>query len=298
MTYGSMKKAAQILGISQPAISRLITSLTESIGFTLFNRQQGGVVPTDDAKIFMADVERMFSGTEELGRRADAIRRKEAGVVRIAAMSHYANDLLPEPLARFSKAHPKMSIVLETRSRIEIGDAVTMGLCDIGITSLPIPILSADVVTLACEPAVAILPVGHPLAEKYELVPTDFEGLRFISFESGTPLRFEIDAVFDEQAVRRDMVLEAGAPEGIVRFVAADAGVSIISPFSSEVVEDERIVARPFVPPIFVEVGLISAKRALTTGALALVEFLKEDFASGAATARYGIQVLPFDNGS
>lgn len=289
ITYGSMKKAAEVLGISQPAVSRLITSLTESVGFTLFNRQQGGVVPTDDAKVFMQDVVRVFAGTDELRRRADAIRRKEAGLVRVAAMSHYANDLLPEILARFSKQYPKMGVVLETRTRIEIGDAVKMGLYDMGITSLPIPVSAAEVSTLVCKPAVAILPAGHSLAARPRLAPADFEGIRFISFEAGTPFRSEVDVVFDAHGVRREMVIEAGAPEGIVRFVAAEAGVSIISPFTAEIASDQRIVARPFDPVIPVQVGLLSGARALTTAATALIEFLKAEFETGVATARYGL---------
>mgnify|MGYP002713003707 CR=1 FL=1 len=287
MTYGSMKKAAEVLGISQPAMSRLITSMTEAVGFTLFTRQHGGVAPTDDAIAFMRDVERVFSGTEELRRRADSIRRKEAGSVRIAAMSHYANDLIPEILARFSIAHPRIQIVLETRTRIEIGDCVRMGLSDFGITSLPIPSSGIGVHTLASEPAVIILPRDHALAQRPRIRAEDLQGHRFISFETGTPFRSEVDAIFDAKGIRRDMVIEAGAPEGVARLVAAGAGVSIISPFTAEIYAMRSLKVLPFEPAIHVEVGLLTGDRVLSTAATATIDFLREEFANGSALSRY-----------
>lgn len=289
MTYGSMKKAAEVLDISQPAVSRLITSLTEAVGFTLFTRQQGGVMPTDDAIAFMRDVERVFAGTDELRRSADAIRRKEAGVVRIAAMAHYANDLLPELLGRFSLRHPRIRVMLETRSRIEIGDSVRMGLSDLGVTSLPIPTGGTQVHTLACEPAVVILPQDHALAGREKLVPEDFQGERFISFGAGTPFRAEIDAIFDGRGVRREMVIEASAPESIVRLVGVGAGAAIVSPFTIDISTTKGVVALPFEPQVTVEVGLLTDDRSLSTAAVAMIDFLREQFASGAATGRYAL---------
>ena len=290
MTYGSMKKAAEVLGISQPAISRLIMSLTETVGFMLFTRQQSGVVPTDDAHAFMRDVERVFTGTEELRRSADAIRRREAGVVRIAAMSHYANDLLPALVAQFSIRHPEIRVVLATRARIEIGDCVKMGYFDLGITSLPIPSRRAQVVPLASGAAVAILPRDHPLTARARIRAEDLAMERFVSFETGTPFRTEIDVVFDEKGIRRDMVMETGAPEGVVRLVAAGAGIAIISPFTAEIRTEPAIVARPFDPAINIEIGLLADDRQLSTAATAMIDFLKEEFSSGNATARYRLE--------
>lgn len=287
MIYGSMKKAAEVLSISQPAMSRLITSLTEAVGFTLFTRQQGGVVPTDDATDFMREVERVFAGTDELRRRADAIRRKEAGVVRIAAMSHYANDLLPELVARFSLLYPDIRVLLETRSRIEIGNYVRMGLSDLGVTSLPIPSEPARVTTLAREPVVLILPDGHSLTAMERVPAAALEGVRFVSFESRTPFRTEVDAVFDDLGIRRNLAIEAGAPEGIVRLVAAGAGVGLISPFTAEIHTTPGLASRPFDPAIMVEIGLLTDDRQLSTAATAMLDFLTGAFESGEATARY-----------
>jgi len=287
MTYGSMKKAAEVLGISQPAMSRLIASLTETVGFALFTREQGGVVPTDDAVDFMREVERVFAGTDELRRRADAIRRKEAGTVRIAAMSHYANDLLPELVARFSLKHPNIRVILEARSRIEIGSYVRLGLADLGVTSLPIPSEPAVVTRLAVAPVVLLMPAGHPLSAMERVPAEALEGERFVSFESRTPFRTEVDAVFDERSIRRTLAIETAAPEGIVRLVAAGAGVGLISPFTADIHETPGVVSRPFDPAVAVEVGLLTDDRSLSTAATAMIDFLKEAFEDGTATARY-----------
>lgn len=287
MIYGSMKKAADVLGISQPAMSRLITSLTEAVGFTLFTRQGGGVVPTDDASNFMREVERVFAGTDELRSVADSIRRKEAGVVRIAAMSHYANDLLPKLVAGFALLHPNVRVILDTRSRTEIGTYVRMGLADLGVSSLPIPSEPEQVVTLAIEPAVLLMPADHPLAAMERVQAAALEGVRFVSFERRTPFRTEVDAVFDGLDIRRNLIIEAGAPEGISRLVEAGAGVGLISPFTSGIHTTPGLVARPFDPAINIEIGLLRESRVLSTAANAMIAYLTQAFESGAATARY-----------
>ena len=162
-----------------------------------------------------------------------------------------------------------------------------MGLADLGITSLPIPSEPAQVTTLASEPAVLILPVGHPLAALKRVPAQALEGVRFVSFERRTPFRTEVDAVFDTLGIWRNLIIEAGAPEGITRLVAAGAGAGIISPFTAGIHSTPGVVVRPFDPAINVEIGLLKENRMLSTAASAMIAYLAEAFDSGAATYRY-----------
>src|SRR5262245_47324218 len=74
MVGGTATTAAQMLFISQPAVSRLVRSLEDSVGFDLFERRKKRLVPTVEGKQLHAAVEQTFVGLQHVSRAADAIR--------------------------------------------------------------------------------------------------------------------------------------------------------------------------------------------------------------------------------
>src|SRR5204863_5545675 len=112
ISLGSMSKAAELLGISQPAVSRLIADFQESAGFQLFKRKRNSAEPTPDARQLFEQVEKIFHGLEELNGEIDAIKNMQTGRIVIAATSSYATGMLPEIVAEFKKIHPGIAIAL------------------------------------------------------------------------------------------------------------------------------------------------------------------------------------------
>jgi DNA-binding transcriptional LysR family regulator len=287
MMYGSMTKAAEVLDITQPAVSRLIMGLTEAVGFPLFKRQSGGLVPTDDAQLLLKEVDRMFVGIDELRRRAEAIRNREMGNVRISAMAHYANELLPGIIADFCRAYPRVTVALEVQPRVNVGDAVVSGRSDIGITSLPARATDLTIHKLVSRSGVVIMPPSNRLAVKSIVDASDLSDERYINFEAGTPFRYEVDAVFDRLNIRRDVVIEATTQESICSLVAAGAGVAIVSPFSSTIYNNPNVVVRQFAPAVNIEIGMLVAPERISTAASSFRDFILDHFRRLAADNRY-----------
>jgi DNA-binding transcriptional LysR family regulator len=287
MMYGSITKAAEIMEITQPAVSRMIMALTEAVGFPLFKRRSGGLVPTDDAQLLLIEVDRMFAGIDELQRRAEAIRNRELGKVRISAMAHYANELLPPIVAEFCNAFPRIAVTLEVQPRVNIGDSLVSGRSDIGITSLPARTADLTVHKLVSRPAVIIMPATSPLATKSLVDAADVAGERYINFEAGTPFRYEVDAAFERLNIRRDVVIEATTQESICSLVAAGAGVAVVSPFSSTIYSNPKIAVRQFVPAVTVEIGMLVATDRISTAARSFRDFIMEHFRRLAQDNRY-----------
>src|SRR4051794_32383621 len=77
METGSVTHAGARLGISQPAVSKLLKSFAESCGFKLFLRSNGRLLPTREARLVAAEVELLVSGTERVERVAAAVRNRE-----------------------------------------------------------------------------------------------------------------------------------------------------------------------------------------------------------------------------
>lgn len=285
ITLGSMTKAAELLGISQPAVSRLMTDFQEAVGFKLFRRQRGGAEPTDDARRLFDQVEKLFVGLEELNQEVHAIRSLTSGSITIAAMGLYANGVLPEIIARFRRSHPDIAIRLDSQSQDRIPEWVASRRADIGFVTLPVSSSLVEARALMTRPALCVFAVDHPFAAREVIEVRDLADMPFVSFPRGTPFRFETDMLFDRAGVDRQMLTEATTHEAVCNLVAAGLGVSIVSPFSPHLRRNPALVFRPFRPAVSITIGMIADEGDLSVAARAFHQFVLDEVERQSATA-------------
>ncbi len=276
ITLGSMTKAAELLGISQPAVSRLMIDFQEAVGFRLFRKQRGGAEPTDDARRLYEQVDKLFVGLEELNHQVHAIRSLTSGSVSVAAMGLYANGLLPDIIARFRSRFPDISIRLDSLPQDRVAEWVSSRRSDIGIASLPISNSTLVVSGLMRRPALCVFPVDHEFAGRETIHASDIAGCSFVSFPRGTPFRFEIDALFERAGVDRLMMTEATTHEAVCNLVEAGLGVSIVSPYSPHLRRNPRLGFKPFLPAIPIAIGIIADEGDLSVAAREFYRFVLE----------------------
>lgn len=276
---GSMTRAAELLEISQPAVSRLIVDLSEAVGYQLFIRRRGGMVPTEDARRFYEQVEKLFVNMDELSRRAHAVRTLEIGSLRVAGLNPYTNGFLPPIVAEFLRRYSGIDIAIEgTSRRDQVIDFVASHRCDLGVTTLPAYAESLRVESLAQGSGLFIAAAGHPLAQKAVIQPRDLENVNFVSFPMDSPFRFQVDSIFERMGVNREMKVEASTHEAVCSLVSAGAGVSIVSPFSPYLGRNADLVFLPFKPSIPVEIGLLTDESRMSTAANIFREFVLDYF--------------------
>ena len=116
MTSGTASRAAELLGISQPAVSKAIQSLEAKVGFDVFDRVRGRLVPTAEGQLLFREVEAAFIGLVRLKSAAARINDFGSGDLRVACLSAFSLNLLPDVLRRFHQAHPKVAITFQVRS--------------------------------------------------------------------------------------------------------------------------------------------------------------------------------------
>lgn len=276
ITLGSMTKAAESLGISQPAVSRLMVDFQEAVGFKLFNRSRGGAEPTDDARRLFQLVDKFFVGLEEMNQEVHAIRSLASGTVTVAAMGPYDNGLIPDVVAGFRARHPDIAIRLESQPQGRIADWVVSRRADIGIVSLPIANASLNVHELVKLPALCVIPAGHALAAKDRIRAEDLADLSFVSFPRGAPFRFETDLLFEKKGIERRMLTEATTHEAVCNLVAAGLGVSVVSPFSPHLRRNPRLEFRPFSPDMPISLGMVTGEGSLSVAAQAFHDYVLE----------------------
>ncbi|WP_420413692.1 LysR substrate-binding domain-containing protein [Roseibium sp.] len=247
----SVTEAAKRIHITQPAASRLLSDLEHQVGYPLFSRVKNRLTPTPEAQALFEEVERSFIGLDTIAEAAREIGTYRRGTLHIAGMPAMALEFLPSIIGSFCKERPDISVALQIRSSQKVADCIATQQYDLGFAEISVkhPGVTSEVLLTA--PLVAILPIGHSLAGKDSLKPSDMENEPFISLGAGYPIRQKIDAVFHAADVERKLQVETQLSVAVGQLVASGAGVGLIDPITAAHLEQQnRVIVRPFSPKI------------------------------------------------
>jgi DNA-binding transcriptional LysR family regulator len=273
MATGTVTSAAQVLHVSQPAVSRLIRDLERTLKIVLFERRGNRLEPTAEAGHLFTEVERTFVGLSRISQFAEDLRVRRAGSLRIAGMPAVTCGFLSRQIGRLAARRPELAITLHGMPSHLIAEGVAAGRYDFGIAEASVDRPGLIVETLPGR-AVAAIPRTDPLARKQRLGPKDFEDRSFVSLGPGTLFRSRIDAAF--AGVRRRELIETQLSEIACLLVAEQAGLSLVDPFSATEFAGRGVVFRPFRPDVFFDVAILtSSSRPTSTLAGEVLDMLR-----------------------
>ena len=107
---GSVTRAAASLSISQPAVSRLLSSFSDKIAFDLFIRKNGQLLPTQEARLLLGEVSRVLEGLKNIEELQHDLTERTAGHLRIACLPGFATSHLPNVMIDFLKTRPSVTV--------------------------------------------------------------------------------------------------------------------------------------------------------------------------------------------
>src|SRR5436190_14207838 len=132
MELGTVTAAAEVLHISQPAVSRSLQQAERRLGFPLFLRRKKRLLATAEARSLFPETVSAFAAFEVVQKRAADLRVGRAGGLNIAAISAFANALLPTAIARFCAPRPEVTIALLSMSALQVANHVANHQADLG----------------------------------------------------------------------------------------------------------------------------------------------------------------------
>jgi DNA-binding transcriptional LysR family regulator len=277
MVSGSATAAAALMGVTQPAVSKLLRDLQSQLRLTLFERRGTGIAPTAEAITLFGEVERSYIGIERIAEAAEEIRNRRTGLLRIAALPALANGFLPRFAGNFVADRPKLDLELFGVISTLVVDWVVNRQCELGFASPQIDHPALKKVKMPSVPYVAVVPDGHRLARKRAVVPADFEGENFISLNHSTQSRRQIDQIFNARGVGRVMRVETHLSEIVCGLVSSGLGVGIVDPFTAREFARRGVTARPFRPQVTIDIfALYSAHQTPSAVAFEFIERFAE----------------------
>ena len=232
---GHITRAAQDLGVTQPALSAMLKKLEAEVGAALFHRTGRGVEPTEAGRAFLERAARAVQEADAAQRVVRELQGLEHGSIRIGGGATATGYLLPAVVPAIRDAHPGLRFFIREAGSRAVGDAVISGELDLGIVTLPLPAQTASEVIIAHrwpDELRLIVPPAHRLARKRSFAWADLRGEPVVAFEAGSAVREAIDAGARDAGVALEVVMELRSIESIKQMVAAGIGVGFISRFA------------------------------------------------------------------
>ena len=254
---GSLRAAAVVLNLTQPALSKALGEVESAFGFALFERSPRGMAPTRQGAIAIRGAALLLEELLHLQREAGA--QPAVTLLRIGAPPFVAQGYLPETLSRLLADDAPVRVEL-TEERVPLlVRSLLEGKLDALVTSYPAEMPEAAGQQLRHEKLFdadfcVIAPPGHPLARARRVNWRQLGAARWIMPAKTSMVRRMMEEVFRGQGVAPPLpVVESTSPVTNIRLVAAGLGISAVPGASLRSAQHEGLVkpvrVSPPIPP-------------------------------------------------
>ncbi|MBQ0757640.1 MAG: LysR family transcriptional regulator [Amphritea sp.] len=261
MLTGSVSQAAKQLYRTQPAVSMMLSSLEEDIGFQLFERRKKRLYPTPEANYLYNEVAAIFSRIQDLSQTVQDIQNKQYGFLRIGCMPGPSNFFMPEILADYLEEHPNVQASLQTRTSDSVVEWIASNQYDLGLAEMSMHQLNGgrnQMFELLCTCAI---PANHPLAEHEVITPAMLDEEPMITLHPDHMIFHDLMQLFEASGLRMNVCLQTRFFIPALKFVERGLGVCVLDPISAfsytTYAQPGKVVFRRFQPDVHLRVGLM-----------------------------------------
>ncbi|MGS3273583.1 LysR substrate-binding domain-containing protein [Serratia marcescens] len=233
---GSARKAASLLGLSQPAVSKAIRRLEAEAGFPLFLRLRGRLQPTPEAIALVPDVDRMYVGLSAIAHRIKALREFGVGALQIASNPAFGAGLIPRALARMARSEDggqRPNVSLQILSSRDVRERVAAGEFDVGFFADEVVTEGLECTVFAEQPGVVVMPQNHPLARHAIIQPHHLAEVPFLALNPEDSSRRRLEEKLREYGVQLNIAVHTPYALNVCELAIAGLGIGVVNPITA-----------------------------------------------------------------
>lgn len=225
----SFRHAADHLGTTQPALSRTIKELEDTIRVRLFERTTRVIGLTEPGRIFRKRTAHLIDDIETAVSLAQRSDNGIVGELRVGFNDHAISGLLPEAVRRLRASHPEVEVTLIGGSTPAMHEMVLDGDVDVGFCTGQYSHVDLDHIVVRKERIICVLPASHALAKAKRVSVTELAGEPFVMGRWATWKTFNrlIQDYCGLHGITPRVIQEAEDTNGIIGLVAAGMGVTL-----------------------------------------------------------------------
>ena len=234
-TEKNFTKAAELLYLSQPSLSKQIKTLEQNLGIKILDRQNNKISLTESGKVFLQYAERILALCEESCRAIIDLKNGERGNLTVGASQTIGTYLMPRFLALFAQTYPQINLNVQVSSTRIIAKNLKNREIDIAVVGGEIPQKLRQ--NLSIEDFVEdefslIISRSHPFADKKIITKKDLYHLNFITLNSNSTIRKFIDNILTQNQIEINqlrIIMQLNSIEGIKTAVSLGLGAAFVS---------------------------------------------------------------------
>lgn len=234
-TEKNFTKAAAVLYISQPSLSKQIKILEKNLDTLLINRERNKLSLTESGQVFLEYSERILALCEESCRALIDLKNGERGNLTVGASQTIGTYLMPRILALFAQNYPQIDLKVQVNSSRIIAKNIINREIDIAVVGGEISYNLQRNLTI--QPFVydelsLIISKSHPFAKKKKINKQDLYCLDFITLNSNSTIKKFIDNILIHNEIETSQlktILQLNSIEGIKTAVSLGLGAAFVS---------------------------------------------------------------------
>ncbi|HTJ24840.1 MAG TPA: LysR family transcriptional regulator [Candidatus Limnocylindria bacterium] len=234
-------RAAESLGISQPALSRCIARLEELYGIPLFERDGRGIRITEAGRTLLTRVDRIFAELEDARRELrDLARERRTRPVALGFLATLGLHVVPDAIRRYREREPDVEFRLLQGPGPLLGQRLVAGEIDLCLSSPRFADAAIEWQPLWEEELVVLVPRGHRLAARTEIDLTEIANEPVVALKPGYGLRQIVDELCRSAGFQPRIAFEGEEVATLRGLVGAGFGVSLV-PLSAHLGDDPTV---------------------------------------------------------
>ena len=261
----SFTKAAEVLHMTQPAVTFQIRQLEEQFDTRLFDRAHNRVSLTEAGHVTFEYAEVIFEKYSEMENAVHEITGNISGSLTLGASTTISEYMLPALLGDFNQKNPEVLLRLRVSNTEGIVSMVENNVIDLGIVEGPVTNKNLLVEVCRKDDLVAVVPAGHELANEKTINVKKVLNYPFICREEGSGTREVIVEYLKSQGLGKHALkacLELGSPEAVKGAIEAGMGISILSSVSvSKEIKLGMLKTIPLDPPLSREFSFVRQRQ-------------------------------------
>jgi DNA-binding transcriptional LysR family regulator len=255
---GSFSAAAQVLGMTQPALSQLIRQMEDTLGLALFHRTTRRMALTVAGQEMLGKAKRTLHQLDDFKRHADDLHAGRQGTLTLGVIASVACSLLPQALVGFAAACPGVSLLFQEEPAALLLERVRHGELELGWGLYPTAHDELVFEPLGRDQMVAVMHAGHALAQRAHVGWDDLRQHKLVSASRQSGVRIYAERAAEAAGVLLQPSYQTGSLTTGMALVRCGLGCAVMPALSLGSLNLDNVVVRPMAQPgVWREIGLI-----------------------------------------
>ena len=281
MLTGSVSGAARLINVTQPAVSRILSHAELQLGFSLFQRTKGRLVPTSEAQTLYPHIERLFHQLDEVQRLANSLKSGQRDdalhMLTVLALSY---EIIPRALQAFRRQHPEVRVTVEALHSPQIISALVLQEADVGFVFSAVAHPALEQQAMAQGRMMCVAPKGmlsSGLAKKGSVSLQEIAELPVINLDVRDPVGTHLNHACREAGVGLQSVVTVQTYHAALALAHHGVGIALVDSCTAVSADRSKVLVLSLEPQLIVPIhALRPANRPSSLLALSMTRCMQQ----------------------